>query len=29
MSDDFSVVCGRLVQTSLPFVEFCNINFKP
>jgi len=28
-SDDFSVVCGRLVQASPHMVELCNINFKP
>ena len=26
-SDDFSVVCGRLVQASPHMVELCNINF--
>jgi hypothetical protein len=28
-SDDFSVVCGRLVHASPHMVELCNINFKP
>ena len=28
-SDDFSVVCGRLVHASPHKVELCNINFKP
>ena len=27
-SDDFSVVCGRLVQASPHLVELCNINLK-
>jgi hypothetical protein len=27
-SDDFSIVCGRLVQASPHLVELCNINFK-
>jgi hypothetical protein len=27
--DDFSVVCGRLVQASPHMVELCNVNFKP
>jgi hypothetical protein len=25
--EDFSVVCGRLVQTSPHMVELCNIKF--
>jgi hypothetical protein len=28
-SDDFSIVCGRLVQASPHMVELCNVNFKP
>ena len=26
--EDFSVVCGRLVQTSPHMVELCNIKFE-
>ena len=28
-SDDFSFVCGRLVEASPHMVELCNINFNP
>jgi hypothetical protein len=28
-SEDFSTVCGRLVQASPHLVEICNINFGP